>query len=166
MAEILSGRKDAGKMGTVYVKYEDVEKFLGYENMIKILRGMKEKFHDDYDALKGKKIRIGFIQDKLYSDYGEWFEQNQKVPKNYDYLTVIREALDNDDLFDDMLIAFRGKSLCISYTYVRNRLIADDLRKGKYIQMIVEEYNVSATNVRKIKERYSCVTYSAEYPIP
>ena len=93
-------------------------------------------------------------------------EQNQKVPKNYDYLTVIREALDNDDLFDDMLIAFRGKSLCISYTYVRNRLIADDLRKGKYIQMIVEEYNVSATNVRKIKERYSCVTYSAEYPIP
>ena len=79
---------------------------------------------------------------------------------------MIREALDNDDLFDDMLIAFRGKSLCISYTYVRNRLIADDLRKGKYIQMIVEEYNVSATNVRKIKERYSCVTYSAEYPIP
>lgn len=70
MAEILSGRKDAGKMGTVYIKYEDVEKFLGYENMIKILRGMKEKFHDDYDALKGKKIRIGFIQDKLYSDYG------------------------------------------------------------------------------------------------
>ena len=152
------------EMSTVYIKYVDIERFLGYENVIKIYKGVLEKFHDDYEEPKGKKIRIGFIQDILYSDYGEWFEKNKAVPKNYDYLTVIRESLNNDTLFDELLNTFRGKSLMISYTHIRNYLIANDLRNGKYLEMVMDEYNISSANARKIKERYSCVTHRAEYP--
>ena len=57
--QILSGRKDAGKMGRGYISFEDIEKIVGRENMICFCELMKEKFEQTDEK---ERIKIEFLK--------------------------------------------------------------------------------------------------------
>lgn len=141
-------------MSTKYIKYEEVEKIIGHENMIKFYERMKKIFEVLYKDPKGKKVRIGFVQHDLYDLYDMRCEEGEEVPRNYDYLMELCEILE-EELFIKLLNTCQGKSIWISYTHVRNAMIYEELRKGKYIQDVANRYSVSPENARKIKERYN-----------
>lgn len=148
-------------MGTIYVNYREIERFLGNDNIIRFYFAMKDRMEYEYEEPKGKKVRIGFVNYLLYMKYEQDFAENKKVPKNYDYLLELDDVLDKE-VFQKLLDTYQGKSLCVSYTHIRNVLVCYELQQGKYTQKVANDYGITVAYARKIKQRYS-VTHSAEY---
>ena len=140
-------------MGREYVSYDEVEDYIGRDNMISFFDAMRDKFESSYYEQREKKIKIEFISYTLYLKYDERFMANKDVPTTYDYLYELCDIL-GDDSFEKFLDEFYGKRLSVSYTHVRNALICDELERGMSIRAVAKKYGITVGNAYKIRKRY------------
>jgi len=136
-----------------YISYQELEKYIGKENMIRFYEIMKDIF-ESYDfEKKEKKIKIYFLDYTTYLKYDERFYYNKDVPETYYYLCELEQILDSD-LFSDTLEKFRGTRLSVSYTHVRNMLACNEVDKLGDIKDVAQKYGITVTNLYKIRKRY------------
>ncbi len=137
-------------MGRKYVSYNEVENYIGKDNMVSFFEAMRDKFSLD----NKKKVKIEFINYYLYSEYDTRFIEGKEVPATYDYLYELYDILGNA-FFEKFLNHFRGKRLSVSYTHVRNALVNNAIQNGKSPKEVAEKYGITLSNVYKIKKRYT-----------
>lgn len=132
-----------------YISFEDMEKIVGRENMIRFCELMKEKFEQTDEK---ERIKIEFIEHLLYEDYEYQFENGGEIPKTFDNLLVLEDAV-GTKLFGVLLDKYRTKRVSVSYGLVRRKLICNDLTNGMGIKEIAEKYNVDTATVYRYRNK-------------
>lgn len=136
-----------------YISYEDFEKFLGKKNTLKFYEALIEKFDSSFYENRKKYIQIYFLDYTNYLKCDWRADANEDVPETYYILYELEKILDSD-ILTDLLYAFQGTRLYISYTHIRNRLVYNELEKGNSPKDVAKKYDLKIANVYQIKKRY------------
>lgn len=137
-------------MGRKYVSYDEIENYIGRDNMVSFFEAMMDKFAVNNE----KKVKIEFVNYYLYLRYDMRFVEGKKVPVTYDYLCEFCDIL-GDAFFEKLLNHYHGKRLSVSYTHVRNALVNNAIQNGKSPREVAEKYGITLSNAYKIKKRYT-----------